>query len=184
VAGRESAILLGILLRFWLGAAGAVGAGFLAFREAMFQPDTLPFQGLTIGALAAGIVTLVRVRHGGTALAVAVAYGGLATVLSRPPGVRAGIGGLAVGLGVVLSALVFHEVSRAGFRFGKFLVLGSLVGGACLAVAPLIEFQNLALTHAAGRVVSYGVLGIVVGNGVGIGIEIAELLPSVETYED
>jgi hypothetical protein len=184
VAGREPALLLGILARFWLGAAGAVAAGWLAFRDALFEPGGLQFQGLTIGALAAGVVTLVRVRHPGTAMAVATAYAVLTGALAPVPGLRTGIAALLVGGGIVLSALVFHEVSRAGFRFGKFLVLGSLVGGVCVAVAPVAEFSGLALTHAAGRVVAWGVLGIVVGNGVGVGIEIAELLPGVDSFED
>ena len=86
-----------------------------------------------------------------------------------------------LGAGVFVSATIFDLLARHGLRFGKFLILGPLLGGLFLAVAPLAEFQFLAPVGAMRMLLLYTFIGIVVGNGSGLGVEAADAIHAALT---
>ena len=79
------------------------------------------------------------------------------------------ISGLALGLGLFLVALIFDLLARGGWRFGKFLVAGPLLGGVFLALAPITELATVNVHNAAGMLLFRLALGVLIGEGVGRG---------------
>ena len=165
----------GFLSRFWFGVAFGVLNGFVVFRWALFQPDQASFEGITVGVLLAGSLTLVRLRRHGPALALALAYGAFRLAFAPYGRLSAGLAGLLIGLGVFLVAVVYDELARNGLRFGKFLIVGPLLGGVFLAVAPISQFDSMTLFNAVSPLIFQAALGIIIGEGVGLGVEVAEL---------
>ena len=148
--------------------------GLAIFRTALFQPGHPAFECLTIGALASAIFSLTRQGQRGEALALACAFGGARLLL--PPVVRLEslIAGLALGLGLFVVGLIFEMLAQGGWRFGKFLLIGPLVGGLFLALAPITE-QSAMNVHNAVRLLLFRVaLGVLIGEGVALGIEVAD----------
>ena len=176
-------LVSGLLFRFWLGAAGGLVLGYLAFQQSIFRPDHPAFACVTVGMLTAGMLALVRLGLNAQALALALAYGAFLSSMSPATRWVSGAAGLLLGLGVFVVAVIFDELARIGFRFGKFLVVGPLLGGVFLAVAPLAEFHDLLLFDAVRPLLIQLLLGIIIGDGVGLGVELAELLPSTAAHE-
>ncbi len=170
-------MLAAAAVRFALGAAGALAGGYAAFREDLFRPEHAAFQCLTVGLLAAGVLTVLRLSLRLEALALAVAFGALQFGVADRGRWAAGLGGLLIGLGLFVVAEIFYELARHGYRFGKFLLVGPLLGGVLLAVAPITEFHDLILFDAVRPLLLQLFMGVVVGDGVGLGIELAELVP-------
>jgi hypothetical protein len=169
--------LASALIRFWLGTVGAMLGGYFAFRGALFQPDHPAFQSLTVGMLTAGVLTLVRLGLRGQALMLALAYGVLQLGITDQGRWAQGIGGLLLGLGLVIVGEIYNELALYGFRFGKFLIVGPLLGGVLLAVAPIVELGSMIPFDAVRPLLLQLFLGVVVGDGAGLGLELAELLP-------
>jgi len=163
------------MLRFWLGLGAAVLVGFAVFRGHVFYPGHPAFECVTIGALAAGILTLVRLSYRGQALVLLLAFGGLRFALTPVVRVSAAVEGLALGLGLFVVALIFDLLARGGWRFGKFLLVGPLVGGVFLALAPLTEMQDMHVLNAARLMLFRLALGMLIGESVALGVELAEL---------
>jgi hypothetical protein len=88
----------------------------------------------------------------------------------------AALSGLLLGLGLVLVSTIFDLLARRGHRFGKFLIHGPLVGGLYFAVTPLGEYFALGPNGALRTLLFHVFLGILIGNGVAFGVELAELL--------
>jgi hypothetical protein len=164
--------LSGILVRFWLGAAGSLGAGLLAFGRGVFDPESPGFFCISAGTLAAGVFTLVRVSRTGQAVALVVFFSLLQGVLGGWP---AAIVGMVLGAGAVIVAVIFDILARHGFYFGKFLIAGPLLGGVFFAAAPIAEFGSMTSTAAMRTLMYYVYVGVLIGDGVGLGVEIAEL---------
>jgi hypothetical protein len=166
----------GFLSRFWFGLAFGVLNGFVVFRWSVFRPDEDAFECLVAGALLAGAVSLVRLRRHSQALALGLVYGAFRLAFAPDGRLSAGLAGLLIGLGAFLVAVVYDDLARYGLRFGKFLIVGPLLGGAFLAVAPLSQLDQLTVYNAVHPLLYQGALGIVVGEGVGLGVELVELL--------
>jgi hypothetical protein len=164
--------LSALLARFFLASLGALGAGVLAFGRGVLDPSRPGFYCITVGTLAAGVLTLVRCERVGQALALAVFYSALQLVQG---GLAAALASLVMGGGAVVVALVFDLLARRGFFFGKFLVAGPLLGGVFLAAAPIAEFSALSAPGASRTLLYYFFVGVLVGDGVGLGAELAEL---------
>jgi len=175
--GGPAVFLASALLRFWLGTAGALVGGYAAFRWALFQPGHEAFGGLTVGMLAAAILTLVRLSLRTQAVMLALAYGVLQLGVTDRGRWAAGLAGLLLGLGILVIAEIYSELANSGFRFGKFLLVGPLLGGALLAVAPIRDFYSLIPYDAVRPLLVQLFMGVVIGDGVGLGVELAELTP-------
>ena len=51
-----------------------------------------------------------------------------------------------------------------------------LIGGLYLALTPLVEFHSLTSNSVMWILMEHVLLGVVIGDGVGLGVEVAELL--------
>jgi hypothetical protein len=103
------------------------------------------------------------------------AYTGLRLAFAQSGGWRIGTSALLLAAGVFLVALIFDQLGRHGVRFGKFLVAGPLLGGVCLAVAPLSQLHALNMYDSFDPLMVQLFMGIVIGDGAGLGVELAEL---------
>ena len=164
--------LSAILVRFWLGSLGSLGAGLLAFGRGVFDAQQPGFYCITVGTLAAGVFTLVRCARVGQAAALAVFFAAIQQLLG---GGASALAGLVMGVGAVIVAVIFDLLAQRGFYFGKFLVVGPLLGGVFLAAAPIAEFATLSAHGAARTMLYYFFVGVLIGDGVGLGVELAEL---------
>lgn len=163
-----------------LGALGSAAGGYAVFRQDLFSPGEPPFQCLTVGTLAAMIFTLIRMRRPGQALVLAVAFGMFQLGLVQSVGWIVASSGLVLGCGVFVVGLAFDLLAERGARFGKFLITGPLFAGIYLAAAPLMEFAELSRANVMPALARAMIVGLVMGEGVGLGAEIGDLLfPSV-----
>jgi hypothetical protein len=155
----------------------AIAAGYGMFRGRIFLPSEMSFQVVTIGLLAAAVVSLHRVSRGGVAILLLLLYGVGQIGLASAAGWVPAVGGLLFGAGLWLVSLVFDLLGRGGgLAFGKFLILGPLLAGVYLAVLPMTTFHSLTADGALREVMLRLLLGLIVGDGVGLGVELAELL--------
>lgn len=167
-----------LALRLALGFAGAILAGLLAFRQAVLVPGRPAFQCVKVGLVAAVLLALVRAGRMREAVLAATIWVALETARgSQPDGIRMLVPPMwsaAVALGLLAVSVVFHRMAEGGVRFGKFLVTGPLLGGVILAATPIALLG--ARGTPVGRELLFNVLlGIVIGDGVGLGVEIADL---------
>jgi len=161
--------------RFWLGTATAALFSYLTFGGKVLWPGESGFECLILGAVTAAMLTLVGRSKLLEAAVLIPAYGLLR--LAFAGGVRVAISGLLVAAGAFLVALIFAYLGLYGVRFGKFLIVGPLLGGVCLAVAPLSHYHALSVYDSFGPLMIQLFVGIVVGDGAGLGVELADLLP-------
>jgi hypothetical protein len=164
-----------VISRFLAGLAGGLVIGLAVFRGHVFQPGNPAFECLTIGALLAGILALARQSRRGQALALALSFAGLRFVLSPVVQLSDALSGLLLGLGLWVVALIFDLLARGGWRFGKFLLVGPLAGGVFLALAPITELQQLNVLNASSVLMFRLALGMLIGEGVALGVELADL---------
>jgi hypothetical protein len=163
------------MARFSAGIAGGVAVGLGVFRGAALDPRHPAFECLSVGALVSGMLTVARLGHRGQALVLALAFAGVRCAMTPGGRLQAAVAGLGLGLGLTLVALVFEGLARAGWRFGKFLIVGPLVGGVFLALAPLTEAAAMNVYNAGGLLLLRLALGVLIGEGVALGVELAEL---------
>lgn len=164
-----------VLVRFGLGLAAGLATGFLVFGASVLNPGSTQFQVVSVGAFCAAVLALMRCGRLGPALVLAVAWGLFKLGLVQSAGWAAAASGIVMGCGVFVSALIFDLIARRGIFFGKFLILGPLLAGVFLAYVPLARFHDLTQAAALQIVMQYVFIGLVVGNGVGLGIEVADL---------
>lgn len=173
----------GALARFLLGTGASALAGLVLFGSEMLDPDALWFQCLSVGALLAGVIALLRVGRAGQALSLSTAFAlvqvGYAWTLPPARALAETAWGIVLGGGVFAAALVFHRLAQHGFPFGKFVLLGPLVAGVYLAATAVILVTHRRGTDALGLIVQYVLVGLVVGDAVGLGVELAEMLPGI-----
>ena len=74
------------------------------------------------------------------------------------------------------------EMNRAGHLFGrkdgtgrKFLLIGPMVGGIYLALAPLTQGSGMHVNNAWSQLIFRFALGLLIGQGLSIGMELADL---------
>jgi hypothetical protein len=167
----------GGLVRFAAGTAGSALAGLLVFREAPLDFARPASQSITMGALASAILALVRTSRPAGALRLVGAFALLQLGVTWTSGLGATLAMAAwsafTGLGMFLVAVVFDRMARGGVRIGKFLVSGPLLGGIYFAASPLLSFVHPDDLLRALWMNAF--LGIVIGDGVGLGVEAAEL---------
>lgn len=173
----------GALLRFAAGAGTSVLAGLAVFRLEILRPDGPWFHCITAGALAAGVLALVRIGRAGQAAGLAAAFAlvhvGYAWAHGWPRALAEAGWSAALGGGVLVSALVFDRLGAEGYRFGKFAVLGPLLAGVFLAAAAVRLLGPGWGDDAFAALLRHAFVGLIVGDAVGLGVELVELLPAL-----
>ncbi|MCP3980576.1 MAG: hypothetical protein GY716_14835 [bacterium] len=168
------------LWRLFSGTAGSVAAGFLVFRSDVFRFGSPAFQCLTVGVLFAAVLGLMRSDHRGYALALAFSYGIVRVGTLALDDLFAAVAELVLAFGVYMVALIFDLMARNGLLIGKFLIVGPLLGAAYLAATPLAQFYFLTESGTVRMLLEHVFLGIVIGDGVGLGVEIVDLVEAVQ----
>ena len=179
--------------RAFAGWAGAVGAGALAFdiartghggageglRWTVLTPGGPPFQCVALGAVAAFVLACVRARRPAWTVAVVSAWVALQTGLALDAGwprvFAQPLWAAAIAVGLVAVAAVYDALADAGYRFGKFLVIGPLVSGLWVAATPAALFGGEATGRLLHEFLLNAFLGLVIGDGCAFGVEVAEL---------
>ena len=139
------------------------------------------FQCLTASALLAGILALLRSDRQTQAGALAVAFALLRLGFAQSEGWTVAIAGVMHTGGVYLIALIFDLLARRGILFGKFLVVGPLLGGLYLATMPLAGFFTVSGSQLMPHLMRHVFIGLLVGDAVGIGVEVADMWILVRT---
>lgn len=169
-----------LIIVFLAGTLGSVVVGAAAFRMRMFDAGHPFFQCISIGALLAGVLALIRFDRMFQAIMVAVCF-----VLLNFLGHQTMLGGdtvtvvvwsLLLAGGVVLVGVIYDLLAREGYRLGKFLLLGPLMAGVYIAATPITILRDVSFGDTVTSLVLNCFLGIVIGDGVGLGAESAELL--------
>jgi hypothetical protein len=163
------------LPRFLIGLAGALAAGFVVFRWQALNPAALPFQCITVGALTAAMLTLVRISRHGAALLLVVAFGLARYGFAGSVGWLPGISGFLLAAGIYLVAVIFDLLARGGLVLGKFLLVGPLIGGIYLALTPFTDFYTLTSDDVTRTLMLRFLVGMILGDGAGLGVELADL---------
>lgn len=174
----ETLRLRHLMLRFSGGTAAGIGLGLVAFRGRVFDP-THPFsQVITFGSLLAAMIALQRARSAGVAWLVAIAFTAWQGVGALGGGARA-VGHVlfvaAVVCGLVLLSWIFAAAHEAGFRLGKFLLMGPAVAGVYFAATPALSLGPIPSGNVYRDVLGNLFLGIVIGDGVAFGAEMVDL---------
>jgi hypothetical protein len=168
-------LLKALLVRFLAGLAGSAGLGWIVFRGTVFHPAEISFQCITVGALTAGMLAAVRLSRHDLAVLLIVVFGMGRFGLAGSEGWLFAFSGFLLAAGVYLSALIFDLLARKGLAFGKFLILGPLLGGIYVALVPLVQFYTLTSNEVVRALMIHLLLGLIIGDGAGLGVEIAEL---------
>jgi hypothetical protein len=176
----RSAATSGAILRFAAGVLGSTVAGWIAFRGEIFNIASPAFQCVTIGVVAAAILAMVRSGYTIGALRLVAAFAVLqfgATWHSGTfPALAMAAWSASIGLGVFLAATFFDLLAQLGIRFGKFLVVGPLLGGLYFAATPLASFVAGEPRGVLHSLWWNAFLGIVIGDGIGAAVEVIELV--------
>ena len=75
---------------------------------------------------------------------------------------------------LIVAALVYDALAKSGHRFGKFLVVGPIVAGIFFFATPLLLLGGSAREPYMMELLLNGLLGLIVGDGAALGVEIAE----------
>jgi hypothetical protein len=164
---------------FTAAMAGAVAGGWVAFRASIFQPELPSFQVFTTGALMAGILTLTRIGRAPAAVVLGVGW-----ILYQFGGVMNDgffrmvshtIWSVTLVTGIFIITLIWEFLAQRGFRLGKALLVGPLLGGVYVAAVPVTLLHGVSSSGVLSSMLLTLFLGIVIGDGVGIGVEIVEV---------
>jgi hypothetical protein len=123
----------------------------------------------------AALLALMRSDRQVQAGALAVALALLRLGFVQSAGWAVAIAGVVHTGGLYLVALIFDLLARRGILFGKFLVVGPLLGGVYLATVPLEAFFDVTGSHLMSHLMRHVFLGLLIGDAVGLGVEIADL---------
>jgi len=168
-----------LVLRFGLGVALVLAAGLGAFRLAIFDPTAPAFHCVTIGPLLAGLLALLRSDRAAAAAGLAGAFALLRLGFVQSEGWPGPLAGACLVAGALVVSVLFDALARYGIRFGKFLVLGPLLAGLYVAVTPLAELGTLVGSELHVTLLRWAFLGVLIGDSVGLGVEIADLVATV-----
>jgi len=167
-AGTTGSVALGI----------ALGALLPPFGIEVFDPGQPASQCVSIGFITTACLVLFRTGRPRVAVLIALMLPAFFAASAWPRGTGAAVAsaaaGGALGGALVCLAAAFDALADAGYRFGKFLVAGPLVGGAYLAITPLAALGEPHGGRLIASMVFNTLLGIVIGDGAALGVEAAE----------
>lgn len=184
--------------RFVFALLGVAAATVVAFFRHLEQLHDEAPTIVSVGVLLSIMLATIRVGWHGRALVLAILLIPLRLSLKRlpggvdaipadslgavhflPPGLREFgvdlLGGLALGLGVFAIALLYDALAERGWRFGKFLVLGPMLGVLQVALVPMAQTLEFAPSVTFPQLLTAFYVGVVVGDGAGFGAEALEL---------
>ena len=165
--------LTGVLLRFWLGLIGGAAGGLIVYRVEIFDPLSPAFKTLTLGSTFAGLLALWRSSARGHAIALAAGYALFCLGFVNAYGWLSAFSGMAVGTGLLAITVIFDRLAGR-IPFGKFILIGPLVGALLFAATPMMEFHDLVPLGAINAMTAYGQLGWILGTGVALGVEVSD----------
>ncbi len=172
-------LLLGGAARVVVGTLGGGVAGYLAFGFLVLRFSHPASQCVLVGALASAIWAAVRLERHAPAVWLVVVFASLHTGANLGRGAAGALAvaawSVAIGLGLYLVGLVYDRLARAGLVFGKFLVIGPLVGGLYAAATPLASLAAASTGSGVASLWRNTWLGIVLGDGAAFGVEAVEL---------
>ena len=161
---------------FWLGTLTASAFGYVTFGERILSPRHGAFECVVLGTLTAAMLALVSRGRRVEAALLIPAYAWLRLAFAEQGSWGIVIVALLLAAGTYLVALIFDGLSRRGVQFGKFLVIGPLLGGVYLALAPLSQFNALSAYDSFDPLMVQLFIGIVIGDGAALGVELSDLL--------
>lgn len=174
-----TAVLRDTLLRFVCGAAGSILLGLVAFRGQIWDATNPQFQVVTVGVVMAAIMALLRARATSLAALTVAVFAGSQFGISLNHGVRGAtallLWCLIISGGIVLTSIIYELLDARGLRFGKFVLVGPLLGGVYFAATPATLIALPGSPGAIRTLLLNVFLGIVIGDGVGFGIEMVDL---------
>ncbi len=151
--------------------------GYLTFRQRFFHLPRPMLAFLVVGFAASLIYSSVQMRGLGLAILMVVLLF-LAQVAMAPPIrpnslIGAAMFALPVGGALLASSYVLKGLGR--FKFGRFLVMGLIVGlgYALMIILFLIRSQ---VPVRLGAILGQAILGAKLGAGLGIGFELIDLI--------
>ncbi len=180
------------VIRLGAGTVAGAGAGLVAFLL-LFRvagvPGPLPWgHVLLVAIMSSAILALVHAERHETAVLLIVAVAGLQCALAvgargRPgwtwtDAVLSTAGSVVLGGALFAASVIWDRLASAGIGPSKSLFLGPLIGGACLAVTPLTR-PSASAAEIIPALWMGAFLGMVVGDGVGLGVELADLADSI-----
>jgi len=174
--------LTSVLLRFWLGLIGGAAAGFAVYRADIFDPLSPAFRILTLGATSAGILALWRSSARGHATALAAAYALFSLGFVSAYGWVAALSGAVAAIGLIAITAICDRLA-GGVPIGKFFLVSTMFGALLDAATPMIEFRDMIPLGAIDAMAAYGQLGLILGAGVGFGIEASDWILKGSDYE-
>jgi hypothetical protein len=167
------------------GLAGTFLAGYLIYHNRMLHTPQPFFLLLSVGLSGTLIYAALRLRgYGYAILMVVLMYLGQLAILFRPPlrpgyFVSAAIFAVPVGAAFIVSSALYRRFER--FRFGRFVLMGLIVGLAYLIMIMAFLIREHGPMRA-GILWAQTLIGMKMGAGIGLGLELAELLSaSVKT---
>lgn len=174
---RETLLTLGYVI---LGLAGACAAGLLTFSTKFFNLPRPMAPYIIVGLGGALIYASVRLRGAGYALLMLVLMyfaqlalvGPLRGPMLTHRLVSAAIFALPVGIALLVSAYIYKGLPR--LRFGKFVVMAVVVAIGYVVMLVLWLARSHAPMHK-GVFIAQAVMGLKVGAGIGLGLELVDL---------
>jgi hypothetical protein len=171
-----SGTLRAAILRFGLGLGVGWVVAFLVFNRQMFDHRQPMFQCISVGLMTAALLALLRSDRPAHAAALATAFALMRLGFVPSEGWLVVVAGMLQVAGLFLIALIFDLLARRGVLFGKFLVMGPMLGGLYLATTQLALFSRVTGSDLMPELMRHVFLGLLIGDSVGFGVEVADLL--------
>jgi hypothetical protein len=165
-----------LALRLLMGLGFSLLVSFLVFRAEVFNPQSPMFRCVTAAVMLAALLSLMRDGRLTQAGALATAFALVRLGFAQSEGWTVAIAGAIEIGGMFLVALIFDLLARKGILFGKFLVLGPMLGGVYLATTQLASVYRVSGVDLLPMLMRYVFLGLLIGDSVGFGVEVADLL--------
>jgi hypothetical protein len=174
---RETLLTLGYVI---FGLAGSFAAGLLTFSTKFFHLPRPMAPYIIVGLAGALIYASVRMRGAGYAVLMVVLmyFAQLALVGPLRGAAIAGrltaaaIYALPVGVALLISAYMYKGLPN--LRFGKFVVMAVIVAIGYLVMLALWLARSK-MPMQSGVLVAQAVMGLKVGAGIGLGLELVDL---------
>jgi len=161
---------------FWLGTLTAALFSYVTFGDRILSPSHGRFECIVLGTLTAAMLALVGRERRVEAVVLIPAFAWLSLAFAREGSWRIAVSALLLAAGTFLVALIFDQLGLHGLRFGRFVVIGPLLGGVFMAIAPLSQLPTLNMYDSFEPLMVQLFIGIVIGDGAALGVEVAELL--------